>query len=315
MKFSALAFSALAAAETVQFFAQSDNDYNGKGLTYLQLTSGGMDYTFVGDEALEFEYDAEWGTLKALNQYLSVSGQYLVMSTTYDVSAFAKVEVVRDELQLQDLTWVCPVDKDPNGTQRTNLVYVNATQPFEGCERVVFRAEIDGEEPPTSEPPSSEPTPGPTDDDDHSTGWNTTIPDPEDPTSTTTLSTIPDPEVPTYWTTLPYPSIPTPLEPGYNTTYTLPTLSTTLTTFTTYCPTETTITLTTCGKHHCRPTTVTVTEPTTLTVPSCIPPETTTTKKTTTTSHSIPTMTNDNGGAANAVPILAGVAGLAALFV
>lgn len=214
----------------------------------------------------------EDNSLEGWDLKLSRLGQNLVMTSHGDGDTTANIQ--DDYLDLGQQLWGCPAVQDPNGNERDNLVYANDTQPFDGCSELRFKAEeLDDDDDSSSVPPSSS-------------------------------------------SSIPPISLPSPISPtgGWNNTitYTLPTLSTTLTHITTYCPTETTITITTCGPHTCNPTTITVSEPTTVTVSSCLPSDHPPPGHSTVLPTSVSSWEN-NG--AKVVPVMAGFVGFVAMLV
>lgn len=280
MKYLSLALlAATVAADRYQFVAESSNEeYNGKYLYAEKGSPPGNDYVYLNDEGVGLEY--EDNTLEGWDLKLARLGQYVVL-TSHDDGDTA-VEIKDDYLELGQQLWACPAEQDPNGNERDNLVYANDTQPLDDCAELKFKAEkLDDDD----------------DDDDSS-------------------SSVPPISLPSPSSSIPPISLPSPISPtgGWNNTFTvtLPTLSTTLTHITTYCPTETTITITTCGPHTCNPTTITVSEPTTVTVSSCLPSDHPPPDH----SSVLPTSVSswENNGA-KVVPIMAGFVGFVAMLV
>lgn len=278
MYLSLVLLASAVAADRYQFTVESSNEnFNGMYLYAKKEARSGNDYVYLHNQGIGLEYDEDEHSLEGWDLKLATLGQYVVMASRGDGESDVLIE--NDYLQLGLKTWACGVNQDPNGYKRSNLVYANETQPFDDCSEVRFHAEELDDDSSSSVPPISLPSPIPSDD---------------------TSSSIPPI------------SLPSPLHTpsgGWNIT------TSTLTDITTYCPTETTITITTCGPHTCDPTTITVSEPTTVTVSSCIPEEPTP-GPTDGTSTVLPTsVTSWEDAGVKLTPVFGGLAGLLALLV
>lgn len=295
MYLSLVLLASAVAADRYQFKVESSNDnFNGMYLYANKEARSGNDYVYLHNQGIGLEYDEDEHSLEGWDLKLATLGQYVVMASRGDGQSEVLIE--NDYLQLGSKTWGCGVTQDPNGYERSNLVYANETQPFDDCSEVRFHAEKLDDDSSSSVPPISLPSPIPSDDTSSSIPpISLPSPIPSDDTSSIPPISLPSP--------LPTPS------GGWNTT------TTTLTDITTYCPTETTITITTCGPHTCEPTTITVSEPTTVTVSSCIPEEPTH-GPTGGTSTVLPTSVSSwEAAGVKLTPVFGGLAGLIALLV